>query len=422
MADRRQFLLGSTALLGTVAAPAVLRAQTKTLAWVTHPAILAATGDGEILRRFEAASGIKVEATTFPTEALGPRIQAEFIARSPAFDVCSVADSFWTTSLARFVHPLGDLVGNLPSGGLADFSPGMVQQFRVPQAADGPIMGIPQRVSISLLYYRKDLLEAAGLAVPTTLEQYEAAARALTKDGMYGSVFQGVQGQAGTLDWYEFAAPAGADMLQPPDWKKAAFNTPPGVEALALRRRLIADGLANAGVTSYGFDDAINAMIQGRAATSLLFSAYWPRFEDPAKSQIAGKVGYAPTMRKEGVDLAYPARGWAVVINNASAKKEMAWEFIRFLTDAPQQKWMAINKGNPVSRLSVINDPELAEKLPTAKALAAAMPHAKIMPNTPVLPRIYDAIAAQLNAAMAGNIAPAEALKLAEDATNALLG
>jgi multiple sugar transport system substrate-binding protein len=422
MLDRRQFVLGTTALVTTVAAPAVLRAQTKVISWVTHPAILGATGDGEMLRRFESQTGIKVEATTFPTEALGPRIQAEFVARSPAFDVVSVADAFWTSSLARFVEPLDEWIKKAaPNGGMADFSPGMVQQFRVPQTTNGPIMGIPQRVSVSLLYYRKDLLQAAGIAVPKTLEEFAAAAKALTKDGMQGCVFQGAQGQAGVLDWYEFAAPLGVDMLESPDWKKAKFNTPEGVFALDVRRRLIAEGSANPGVVSYGFDDAINAMIQKKAAMSVLFSAYWPRFEDPKSSQIVGQTGFAPSMRRSGVDLAYPARGWAMCINGSSAKKEMAWEFIRFLTDAPQQKWMAINKGNPVSRISVAKDPELAAVVPIAGALAEALPFAKIMPNSPALPRVYDAISTQLGPALAGSKSAKDALAAAEEAVNALV-
>lgn len=418
MASRRRFLIRSGAAMAVIAAPSVLRAQQKTLTWITHPAIFGATGDGEMLRRFEAQSGIKVEAVTFPTEALGPRIQSEFVARSAAFDVVSVADAFWTSSLARFVEPLDAHIARAaPPGGMADLSPGMVQQFRVPQTVNGPIMGIPQRVSVSLLYYRKDLAPTP----PKTFEDFFATAKGLTKDGMQGCVFQGMQGQAGVLDWYEFAAPNGVDLLEAPDWKKARFNTPEGVAALDLRRRLIAEGIASPSVVSYGFDDAINAMIQGKAAMSVLFSAYWPRFEDSKSSQIVGKTGYAPVMRRQGVDLAYPARGWALSINGASAKKEMAWEFIRFLTDAPQQKWMAINKGNPVSRLSVARDPELAAAVPIAGALAEALPFAKIMPNTPALPRIYDAVSSQLSAALSGSKTAAAALAAAEQATNALL-
>jgi ABC-type glycerol-3-phosphate transport system substrate-binding protein len=126
-------------------------------------------------------------------------------------------------------------------------------------------------------------------------------------------------------------------------------------------------------------------------------------------------------MRRSGVDLAYPARGWAMCINGSSAKKEMAWEFIRFLTDAPQQKWMAINKGNPVSRISVAKDPELAAVVPIAGALAEALPFAKIMPNSPALPRVYDAISTQLGPALAGSKSAKDALAAAEEAVNALV-
>ncbi|WP_376093612.1 extracellular solute-binding protein [Roseomonas sp. CCTCC AB2023176] len=416
---RRAILLGAAASL---AAPAVPKAQARTLSWVTHPVILQATGDGELLRRFEAATGIRVEPVTFPTEVLGQRIQQELIARSAAFDVLSVADAFWTTSLARFCEPLDPLIRAAPpAGGMDDFSPGMVQQFRVPQTPDGPILGIPQRVSVSLLYYRADLLRAAGLPVPRTLEAFVAAAKELTRGGISGAVYQGLSGQAGVLDWYEMAAPLGADLLAAPDWKRAAFNSPGGVKALEARRRLITDGSVNAGAVGYGFDDAINAVAQGRAAMSVLFSAYWPRFADRRSSTVADTIAYAAPMRDDGVSPAYPARGWAMSVNRASAKKEMAWEFIRFLTDAPQQKWMAIEKGNPVSRLSVVRDPEFVAAVPIAAALGEALPHAKIMPNVPQLPRVYDALSRHLGAALAGTASARDALAAAEGEVNRLL-
>jgi multiple sugar transport system substrate-binding protein len=424
MIDRRSLSVFGLAAAASVSAPAVLRAQNRVVSWVTHPAIFAATGDGELLKKFEAQTGVKVEAATFPTETLGQRLQQELVARSAAFDVMSMADAFWTTSVARFCQPLDDLIKSspIPNGGLADFAPGMVQQFRVPQTADGPIIGIPQRISVSLLYYRDDLLKAAGLVPPKTLDEFVAAGKALTKDGMHGVVFQGAQGQVGVLDWYEFAAPLGVDMLAPPDWKKAAFDTPAGVRALELRRKLIVDGIANQGVVAYGFDDAINAVAQQKAAMSVMFSAYWPRFEDAKTSQVVGKVAYAAPMRDPGVDLAYPARGWGLMINGASAKKDAAWEFIKFLTDAPQQKWMVLNKGNPVSRVSVARDPDVASALPIAKALSDALPHAKIMPNAPQLPRVYDSLSRHLGAALSGGASAADALKAARAEVDKLLG
>lgn len=421
--NRRKFLTGASALtVGALAAPSIVRAQTRTLSWVTHPAIFDATGSGEMLKPFEEANGVKVEVVTFPTDALGPRIQQELIARSSSFDVMSMADAFWTTSVARFCEPLDALIASSPMpGGFEDFAPGFVQQFRVPQTSEGAVMGIPQRVSVSLLYYRKDLLEAAGIAVPKTINEYIEAAAALTTGDMFGAVYQGVQGSTGTLDFYEFASPQGANLLVSPDWKKAAFNTPAGVEALDIRRRMIAEAYVSPGVVSYGFDDAINAIAQQKAAMSVLYSAYWPRFEDAATSQVVGKIGYAPVFADPSVPQVYPARGWSMSINGSSQNKDLAWELIKFVTDAPQQKWMAINKGNPISRLSVLNDPEVQAALPIAEALSQALPKSKVMPNVSQLPAVYDTLGQYLSQALAGSLPAADALAQAEEAVNKVL-
>ncbi|MDI6024620.1 extracellular solute-binding protein [Corticibacterium sp. UT-5YL-CI-8] len=420
---RRQFVAGATALsAGVLAMPNVLRAQAHTLSWVTHPAIFEATGKGELLKAFEETNKVKVEIVTFPTEALGPRIQQELISRSSSFDVMSLADAFWTTSVARFVEPLDALAAASPvAGGIEDFAPGFIQQFRVPQTLEGPILGIPQRMSCSLLYYRKDLLEAKGLKVPTTIQEFYETAGKLTEGDRFGAVYQGVQGQAGTLDFYEYAAPQGADLLTAPDWKTAAFNTPAGVEALDIRRKLIADKYVSEGVVSYGFDDCINAIAQQRAAMSVLYSAYWPRFEDIKTSQVVGKIGYAPTFADPSKKQAYPARGWCMSVNAASKNKELAWELIKFVTDAPQQKWMAINKGNPVTRLSVLADPEVQAAVPVAAALKDALPKTKVMPNVSQLPKVYDTLGLSLGQALAGAKPAADALAEAEAAVNAIL-
>jgi multiple sugar transport system substrate-binding protein len=422
MQQRRKFLASAGAAVGVMAFPAIVRAQNRSITWVTHPAIFGATGDGELLKQFEAKTGIKVEVVTFPTETLAQRLQSEFVARSPAFDVMNVADAFWSPTFARFLEPLDDMIKKapLPSGGLDDFSPGMVDFFRLPQAGTGAVMAIPLRMSVSLLYYRKDLVAATGLPLPKTLEDFGRLAKAMTRDGVNGVVIQGAQGQVAVLDWYEHAAPFGVDFLRMPEQRRAAFNTPAGVAALAQRRQFIADGIADKGCISYGFDDAITAISQGKAAMSVMFSAYWPRFEDVKQSKVAGQIGYASPMRADGVTQAYPARGWGLAINAVSQKKEMAWEFMRFISDAPQQKWMGMNKGNAVTRLSVLSDAEFKAKVPISAALASTQRYAKMMPSTPQLPRMYDALSRHLSAALSGTAKPEDALKQAETEVNAL--
>lgn len=427
MFSRRHVVGAAAAAASALAAPTILRAQTRTVTWMTHPVIFDVTGKGRMLEDFAKRTGIRAEVTTFPTDALAQRIPAEFAGNSDAFDVMSMADSFWTTTLARFCEPLDALMAKapLPAGGLDDFSAGMVQQFRVPQTATGTIYGIPNRMSADILFYRKDLLAAAGLQVPKTFEDFYAAAKALTNrtagQEMFGVVYQGVQSQQGVLDWYDWAAPLGVDILTPPDWRAPAFNTPAAAKALDLRRRLVAEGLANPGVLGYSFDDAINAMAQGKAAMSIMSPAYWTRLEDAKSSLVAGKIGYAASPRDPSVKDAYFVRGWALHVNKASKRKDEAWELIRFLTAPEQQAAMAIEFGNPISRLSVLANPDVAARIPVSAAAREALASAKIQPNSPRLARVWDVLAKHVSAAQAGQATASQALAAAEQEVVAVL-
>lgn len=415
---RRVTLLAAMVVAGLAGTSA--RAQQQTITWITHPVIHDVTGKGELLKRFTEQTGIKVEVTTFPTDALAQRIPAEFIAGSDAFDVMTMAN-FWSERLVRYVEPLEPYLAKSPvPGGIGAFSEGFVRQFRVPQAPDGKLYAVPLRMSVDILFYRKDLLEQAGVAVPETLDQYYEAAKRLTRDtdgdgktDVYGAVYQGVQANQGLYDWYDWAAPLGVDLLTA-DGKKAAFNTPQAVKATEMRRRFVAEGLVNPGVLSYSFDDAISSMAQGRAAMSIMFDAYWAQLENKEKSQVAGKIGYAAAPRDPAVDDAYFGRGWGLFINGKSERKDAAWTFINWLTAPEQQLWMAVNHGNPISRPAVAEHPDFVAKVPVAGALAEALPRARTMPVSAEFTRVQDILVKHVSAAQAGAVSAKDALAAAE--------
>lgn len=54
---------------------------------------------------------------------------------------------------------------------------------------DGECYSIPLYSHAQVMWYRKDLLKNAGLEVPKTWEEFSKAAKALTKDGVYGCSF-----------------------------------------------------------------------------------------------------------------------------------------------------------------------------------------------------------------------------------------
>ena len=54
---------------------------------------------------------------------------------------------------------------------------------------DGECYSLPLYSHAQVMWYRKDLLEEAGLSVPKTWDEFAEAAKTLTKDGVFGCSF-----------------------------------------------------------------------------------------------------------------------------------------------------------------------------------------------------------------------------------------
>lgn len=80
---------------------------------------------------------------------------------------------------------LADISGVIDSIGRDRFSENALGDM----TTDGVTYGIPYYSHAQVMWYREDLLEEAGLEVPTTWDEFYDAAVALTKDGVYGAGF-----------------------------------------------------------------------------------------------------------------------------------------------------------------------------------------------------------------------------------------
>lgn len=83
---------------------------------------------------------------------------------------------------AEAVVPLDDLIDDI---GRDRFSEAALSEGE----KDDVCYSVPLYSHAQVMWYRKDLLEAAGLEVPKTWEEFAEAAKALTKDGVYGCSF-----------------------------------------------------------------------------------------------------------------------------------------------------------------------------------------------------------------------------------------
>ncbi len=180
-----------------------------------EPQTETAAGEEEASGGTESAGSLKGDITFWHSFTQGPRLEViqetadQFMKDNP--DVTITIETFswgdfytkWTTGLSS---------GNVPD--MSTALPGHVVEMMDAEALvsvddlideigrdkfaaatlsegekDGVCYSLPLYSHAQVMWYRKDLLEAAGLEVPKTWEEFAAAAKALTKDGVYGCSF-----------------------------------------------------------------------------------------------------------------------------------------------------------------------------------------------------------------------------------------
>jgi len=155
-----------------------------------------------LLKDFEGRTGIKVNLEAYGEDQLTQKLTTEFTAGGSDIDVFmqrplqearQYVQNKWYADLNPFVK---DLAKTPADWNFRDFQSGAVGT----ELVKGQLTGIPIVVEHEVLYYRKDLLKAAGLSVPKTLGELMKAAQKLTdKDkGQFGFVARGQRSPAVT--------------------------------------------------------------------------------------------------------------------------------------------------------------------------------------------------------------------------------
>ncbi len=223
----------------------------------------------------------------------------------------------------------------------------------------GELYALPNMPGVQLLYYRKDLFEnetekanfaakyGYPLEVPTTWKQFSDVAEFFTRPpGLYGLTWSAGKGNMAVQNYYNVAWSWGADCLafgqgfpnpDDPIQNMPILNSPIGVAALEYFCDLAS--VMPPGVGAYEWAEITTDFNDGRAAMMLQWSDFIRDVEDPAKSKVAGKTGYAllpgkPDAPANNVPGIIPGEGyaslggWAIVMNKDSKNKEAAWTFM----------------------------------------------------------------------------------------------
>lgn len=228
----------------------------------------------------------------------------------------------------------------------------------------GKLVAMPLNADAGVLYYRKDLLEAQGLAVPDTWEALTEAAkkvqdagRAAGKDKLWGFVWQGKAYEGLTCNALEWIASHGGGTIIDKDGKVTLNNE---AAAAAVKRAASWVGtISPPGVLNYGEEEARGVFQSGNA----VFMRNWPyawALSQGNDSPVKGKVGVAPIPRGgTGKRGASALGGWQLAVSKYSKNPAAAADLVMFMTGATEQKRRAITASVQPTIPSVYQDAEV---------------------------------------------------------------
>ncbi|WP_147918039.1 ABC transporter substrate-binding protein [Ruania zhangjianzhongii] len=232
------------------------------------------------------------------------------------------------------------------------------------------IVGVPMITESEMLYYRTDLLEEAGLEVPTTMAELEEAARTIKEEneGTAGIVMRS-QASAAVTQFSGFLYSFGGTWID--DDGNSAIDSPEAQEAYAYYGGLLHDYGPDQISTDMSWPEAAAIFAQGDAGFWIDASSLYENVYNPENSQVGDQVGFAPFPEGPAGSQPYNVAAWALGINSASENQENAWEFIQWAT-SPEMTLDIQTEGVPSARTSVWEDPEGTASFPEDLAAAIA--------------------------------------------------
>ena len=291
--------------------------------------------------------------------------------------------------------PLGDL------GFKAD---GFIDGFVGAGTYDGELYGMGPCANTLGLYYNKDLLDAAGVAVPTTWDELKAAAKTLTSGDTYGIAFCAKASYEGSWQFLPFFWSAGADEID--------IATPEAASALQLWVDLVREGSASESVLNWSQTELGEQFTSAKAA--MVIDGPWltTTFD---KSDVNWAVAEIPVPAAGDTAVA-PLGGelWTIPQTGDQAKQAKAMELLQALLDDDTVLELNTTRFTIPTKEAV--DAAYIEALPQMESLVTAVNNGRS--RTAQLgegwPKTAEALYNAIQSALTGKQEPLAALETAK--------
>ncbi|MCC8250113.1 ABC transporter substrate-binding protein [Saccharothrix luteola] len=253
-----------------------------------------------------------------------------------------------------------------------------------------------------LLYYRKDLLDAAGQKPPKTWAELTTACQAVKATqpaiGCYAGQFEKYEGL--TVNFDEAVHSAGGDVVDSAG--KAAVDSPEAKAGLDTLVTGFQQGIIPEKAITYKEEEGRRAFQAGE----LLFHRQWPyqwnlAGKTDGSSQVAGKFDVAPLPGLNGPGSS-TLGGHNFAISAFGKNKATALDFIKFFTSEASQRSNLLATSQAPTLASLYEDAELIKQFPYLPTLKESILSAKPRPQAVRYGDVTQAIQEAAYAALTG--------------------
>mgnify|MGYP003635510048 FL=1 len=321
------------AALRTSTALALCVSATAAFAESHAPTITIATvNNGDMIRmqgytdQFTEETGINVEWVTLEENVLRQRVTTDITTNGGQFDIMTIG--MYETPIWGANGWLVPLDGLSEEYNVDDLLPAM----RAGLSHDGTLYAAPFYGESSMIMYRTDLMEAAGLEMPEapTWQFIREAAAAMDdpENGVNGICLRGKPGWGEGGAFITVTGNSFGARWFDEDWN-AQFDQPEWAEALNFFVSLMND-YGPDGYENNGFTENLNLFNQGLCGMWIDATVAASFVTNPEDSTVADSVGFALAPNSEGVDRrANWLWAWALAIPAGTQQEDAAMQFIR---------------------------------------------------------------------------------------------
>ena len=354
---------------------------------------IATVNNGDMIRmqgysdQFTEETGIAVEWVTLEENVLRQRVTTDITTNGGQFDIMTIGmyeTPIWGAN--GWLVPLDNLSEDYD---VDDILPAMREGL----SHDGTLYAAPFYGESSMVMYRTDLLEEAGLEMPEapTWEFIEEAAAAMNdpENDVYGICLRGKPGWGEGGAFITVTANSFGARWFDEDWN-AQFDQPEWEEALTFFVELM-NSYGPPGYATNGFNENLSLFQQGRCGMWIDATVAASFVTNPDESTVADSVGFALAPNRDGVDKKSNwLWAWALAIPAGTQQADAALQFIEWATSREYIELVAENEGwanvPPGARTSLYETPEYQEVAfaeMTLQSILAADPAAPTVDAVP---------------------------------------